>query len=109
MDDISDFVSVTHKKVVFSNRLCDTEDIGLLEGVTPNEVSRHLPGDGDNGRRVHKSGGETGDKVSSTRATGRDADANFACRTSIAISSMGRCLFMTNQDMMQRGIGRERI
>ena len=109
MNSIGQVFNVANEEIVLGDWLCDTNDIGFLEGIPTNEGTRYLPGDSHDWRRIHVGGGKSGDEIGGSGATGRYTYADFTSGTSVAISSMGCGLLMSHQNMAQGWIGGERI
>src|SRR5215469_7301922 len=101
MHDVCYVFDSLHEKVVFRDRLRHAQYVGFLEGIAANEVTRYLPGDRHNGRRVHVGRGEAGDEVGGARATGGDAYTDLARSAGIAIGGVSGRLLMPHQDMAQ--------
>src|SRR5437660_1232899 len=96
MHDVRDFIGAMHQEIVLGDRLRDADDIGLLEGIAPDKVPRHLPGDCNHWDRVHKRGCQPGDQVGRAWTAGSHADADFAGGARVAIGCVSRSLLMSH-------------
>ena len=101
-DDASDVLRAGHQVVVLGDRQRDAGDVGFLEGVRPDGLAAHLPGDADDRHRVHHRGRDAGDHVGRAGAAGRDRDPDLAGGTRKAIGHVRGALFMAHQDVADR-------
>ena len=81
------------------NRQCDAGNIYFLKAVSGQQIVGNIAGNSDHGDRIHISGGNTGDKVSSTGAGSGNDYAASAGSTGIAVSGMGSTLFMCRKNV----------
>ena len=85
-------------EVVFRDRHRDVEDVRLLECIAPQERCVDLPRDGDDRDRVHEGRREPRDEIRRTGARCRDADADLARCTRVAVGRMRGILLMCHED-----------
>jgi len=53
MNHGSQIVHIAHEIVVLDARPSDADCVDFLKSISANQMRRHLPGDHDDGRRVH--------------------------------------------------------
>src|SRR5699024_1604244 len=82
---LGDVVDVLDQVVVLGDGGGDAVDVRLLEGVGADEAAGHVACNGNDRRRVHLGGRESGYQVGGTRATGGEADARLAAGAVVGI------------------------
>ena len=88
---------MVYHKVVLCDRHGDARNIDLLKGVLADERHTDVAGDGDHGDRVHIRGCNASDQVGRARARGRQAHADLAGRTGIAVCRVRSALLVGGQ------------
>lgn len=78
----------------------DTHDIGFLERIGADNAAGNLTSDYHHRDTVHVGGGDTGNRIGSTRAGSHNDDTGFASGASVAIGLMGRTLLMASKNMV---------
>ena len=101
VDDPRQLGRVLDQVAVLDDRQRDAGDVGLLEGVGADEVAAHLPGDGDQRRRVQVGVGDAGDQVGGAGAAGGHADADLAGGAGVAVGGVRRALLVAHEDVAQ--------
>ena len=91
---------VLHQVAVLDDGQGDAGDVGLLEGVEPDEVAAHLAGDGHHGHAVHVGVGDGGHQVGGSRTGGGQADPHLARRSGVAVGGVARALLVPHQDVV---------
>ena len=89
-----------HQVAVLDDGQGDAGDVGLLEGVEPDEMAAHLSGDGHHGHAVHVGVGDGGDQVGGAGAGGGQADAHLARGPGVAVGRVARALLVPDQDVV---------
>lgn len=93
-----ELVGLLDLEVVLRDRHRDVEDVRLLERIAPQERCVDLPRDGDDRDRVHEGRREPRDEIRRARARRRDADADLARCTRVAVGRMRGILLMCHED-----------
>ncbi len=94
-------LQILDQKIMFGARACNAHDIHFLKGIIANEMSMHLPGNGDNRNRIGVGSGQTGHNIGSAGARRNQTNAHLAGCTSIPVGSMSGTLFMPYQNMSE--------
>ncbi|TPW01616.1 MAG: hypothetical protein FD129_3330 [bacterium] len=81
----------------------DPDVVGLLEGVVADQVGGDLSGEGDDRDGVHVGVLERGDEVRRGGPGRHEAHAHLARRARVALGSVTRRRFLTNEDVAQPG------
>ena len=89
---------------VLDDRQGHAGDVGLLEGVGADEVAAHLPGDGDERRRVQIGGGDAGHQVGRAGTAGGGAHADLAGGAGVAVGRVRGALLVAHQHVPQVGV-----
>ena len=88
LDDGPEVLAVLDQEVVLGRRAGDPDVVRLLERVIADQVGRHLPGERDDGDRVHESVLERRDEIRGGGSGGDEADADLARRARVAFGGM---------------------
>ena len=91
--------------VVLGDGQRDAGDVRLLERVAAQDCGRHLPGNADDGRRIHHRGGDAGDQVGRSRTGGGDGDSHLPRGARVAVGHVGGPLLVTDQHVPDRVAG----
>ena len=94
---------------MFGNRLSDTGNIYLLEGILTQKRSGHLASYSYYRHRIKASIGNAGYQVGCPRARGRHAYPHLSGGSGITVSRMGSTLLMTDQNMAKLRVLRQGI
>ena len=86
-------------EVVLRDRHRDVEDVRLLERIAAERGRVDLPRDRDDRDGIHERRCESRDEVRRARTARRDADADLARRTRVAIGSMRRVLLVRHENL----------
>ena len=81
--------------------LCHTYEVYLLKGIRSQRANSHLPSNHHHRRRVKHGISDTCQGIGSTRATGHQGNPHLTTHSGIALSSMGSCLFVTHQNVVE--------
>ena len=96
-----DLVAVADQEVVFGDRHGDPGDVGLLEGVRPDQRAPDLPGNGNHRNGVHLRVGQRRHQVGGTGTRGGHADADFPGGVRVTAGRVAGALLMANQYVPQ--------
>ena len=88
---------------MLDDRQRDTDDVGFLEAVCPDQVGADLAGDEDHRNRVHHRVCDRGDEVGRARSGGAEGDAGTAGSPGITLRGMAGGLLVAGLDMAQVG------
>ena len=88
-----------HEVVVLRDRCRDATDVRLLEGILADVGIADLPRDTDERDRIHVRRRDARHEVRAAGAGRRQAHADLARRTRIAVRRMSRSLLVTHEDM----------
>ncbi len=72
----------------------DSDHVGFLERVRPDQCGGHLAGDGHQGNGIHQGVRQTRNEVGRARSRGGDANAHFSCGLGITFGHMDRSLLV---------------
>ncbi|CAB4886252.1 unannotated protein [freshwater metagenome] len=103
-DDARDVLGPGHKLVVLGDRAGDADRVDFLEGIGADAGGADLTGDDDHRNRVHVGVGQRRDDIGGGRAAGDHGHAGTAGGMGIALGHVARTLFMTDEDVPDRGI-----
>ena len=98
-DDVGELLDGGDEVVVLRTRHGDAPGVGLLEGVHPDRLRRHLAGDRHHRDRVHVGVLEGGDEVRRPRSGGRHAHAHPAGGVGVPGGHVAGTLFVSGQDV----------
>ncbi len=104
VNDLRKLHQLLHQKIVFGAGARDAEGVGLLEGVTTDQLGGHLPGDRHDRNRIHQRIDQRGDQVGRTGAGSRAAYAHLARRARISFGGEAGVLLVPHQDVLDRMI-----
>ncbi|MNR14755.1 hypothetical protein D3C85_1312480 [compost metagenome] len=99
LHDLRDFRGVLDHEAVLNDRPGNTDHVGFLEGIGTDHGAWHLTGNDDHRDGVHVGRGDTGNGVRGAWTGSHQHHAGLAGGTGIAVSHMGCCLFVTNQNV----------
>ena len=102
VNNARDVFNLLHQVVVLGTGAGDAGGIGFLEGVLPDQMGRHLPGQADNRNGVHERVGQARDSVGRTGAGGHQHTAHFTGRAGIALGRVDRRLLVAHEDVPDR-------
>ena len=94
-------VAGANQEVVLGDRHRDAGDVGLLEGVGPNQPAPHLPGDGNHRDRVHLRIGQRRNEIGGAGTRSRHAHPDLARRVRIATGGVAGALLVADQHVAQ--------
>ena len=77
----------------------DAGDVHLLETVAPDDGGGDLPGEDDDGDRIHVGVGNPGHRVGGAGPGSHQADADPPRHAGVSVGGMNGTLFMAHQDM----------
>ena len=97
----SDVLGAAHLVAPFRDRLRDTHEVYLLEGIGAKEVGRHLSGNDHDRRTVEHGIGHARYGVGGTGATRHKAHTHLARRTGIALRSVGGTLLVAHKYLLE--------
>ena len=100
VDRLRDVLCLLDQERMLDDRHHDARDIGLLKSIGADQVRGHLAGDRDQRRRVEERVGNRRDQVRGARATGGDADADFAGGAGVALRHVARALLVAHQHVL---------
>src|SRR5690606_8790403 len=80
---LGEIFDVTHQEVVLDAGAGNAHGVAFLEGVLADGGSGYLAAEDHHGNGVHIGGGNAGDGIGDTRATGYQGHANFVRGTGI--------------------------
>lgn len=92
-------VRLFHQPVMLGAGAGDADGIGLLEAVGADQEGRNLPGQHDDGDRIHQRIGQPGDGIGRARSRGDQDDPRLAGRAGIALGHVDGALFVAHQDV----------
>ena len=92
---------VADQEVVLGDRHRDAGDVGLLEGVGPDQRAPDLPGDRDHRDRVHLRVGQRGDQVGGAGTRSGHADPDLAGGVRVAAGGVAGALLVADQHVAQ--------
>jgi hypothetical protein len=101
--DICELMDILHDTVPLRDRLRYARDIDFLEGVLAEKLGRDVAGDRNDRRRVHIGRGDAGREVRAAGARRREAHADLAGRTGIAVSGMHGTLLVAHEIVVNLG------
>ena len=90
-------VAGANQEVVLGDRHRDARDVGLLEGVGPDQPTPDLPGDGDHRYRVHLRIGQRRNQIGGTGTRSRHAHPDLAGGVRIAAGGVAGALLVADQ------------
>ena len=90
---------ILDQPVVLGAGAGDPDGVGLLEGVRSDHEGRHLPGEHDDGDRIHQRVGDAGHRIGGARSGCHEHHTGPARGAGIALGRMDRPLFMAHQHM----------
>ena len=96
-----DLVAVANQEVVLGDRHGDAGDVGLLEGVGPDQGAPDLAGDRDDRNGVHLRVGQRGHQVGGARTRGGHHHADLAGGVRVTAGRVAGALLVADQDMPQ--------
>ena len=99
LDDVRQVLAVLDQEVVLGRRARDADIVRFLERVVADQVRRHLPGERDDGDRVHQRILERGDQVRGGGSGRDEADADLARRARVALRRMARRGLLPHEDV----------
>ena len=99
--DLSDVVTVANEEVVLGDRHRDAGDVGFLEGVGADQGATDLPGDRDDGDRVHLRVGQRRDEVGGAGPRGGHHHADLAGGVGVAAGRVAGALLVADQHVTQ--------
>ena len=99
-----DVGGVGDEPVVLRDTHRDAGRVGLLEGVGADRRRRHLPGDADEGDRVHVGIAQRRDDVRRARAARDDRHARPARDVRVTLCHVARPLLVAHEDVADRRV-----
>ena len=96
-----DVVTVADQEVVLGDRHRDAGDVGFLEGVGADQGTTDLPGDRDDGDRVHLGVGQRGDQVGGAWTRGGHHHTDLAGGVRVTAGRMTGALLVADQHVTQ--------
>ena len=99
LDGAGEVVAVLHQEVVLGGGAGDSDIVGFLEGVVPDEVRGHLAGEGDERDRVHERVLERGHQIGGGGPGGHQADADPAGGAGVSLGRVAGGRLLADQDM----------
>jgi hypothetical protein len=99
--DPGNLVAGADQEVVLGDRHRDARDVGLLEGIRPDQRAPDLPGDRDHGDGVHLGVGQRGHQVGGTGTRGGHADPDLPGRVRVSTGGVAGALLVPNQHVAQ--------
>ena len=104
-----EFFHILHEIIMLRAGACDTGRVGLLECVIADQMCWHLPGQTDNGHRIHQRIGKAGDSICRAGAGGHKHNTGLAGRAGIALGGMNRRLLMPDQNVSDLVVLEQRV
>ena len=102
-------LDILDQPAVLGDRLGDSDDVGLLEGVPPHHRAGYLAGDRHDGRVVHVGGGQPGHEVGRARTGCRHAHAGAPGGARVSVRRVRRRLLVAYEHVAQPRELRERV
>ena len=102
VNNAGDVFNLLHQIVVLGTGAGDAGGIGFLEGILPDQMGRHLPGQTDDRDGVHERVGQARHGVCRTGARGYQHTAYFTGRAGVALGRMDRSLLVTHEYVPDR-------
>ena len=102
------FLHVLDQVVVLRDGQRDAGDVRLLERIRADERRGDLPGDRDEGDRIHHRACQPRDEVRRARPGSGHADANAAGRPGVAVGCE-RCVFLVPDEDVVHGVVEQRV
>ncbi|MBA7681165.1 hypothetical protein ES703_89502 [subsurface metagenome] len=90
---------IFYQIVMFSYRIGNPCYVSLLEGIVTNHSCGNLTGKSHHGDRIHTSGSDSRNQISSPRTRGSNTDPYLPRSSSISIGRMSSSLFMAGKDV----------
>ena len=100
MHDARQIIHVFDEIIMLGACACDADRVGLLKRIGADEMGRHLAGNAYHGNGIHQRIGQAGHRIGRAGAGGDKHNAAFTAGTGIALSRMGRALFMADKNML---------
>ena len=94
-------LGTTYLIAPLADRLCNTHEVNLLEGIGAKHSHAHLSCYHHDRRRVHHGVCNSGKCVCCTRSTGHDTHSHFITHPCITLGSMCGSLLVANEDMVE--------
>ncbi len=108
-DGVRDVLGLGDEEAVLRDRHRDADDVRLLEGVRTDGRRGDLPGDGDEGHRVHVGVRDRRDEVGRAGPRGRHAHADLAGGLRVTGRRVARALLVAHQDVPHTGRVHHRV
>ena len=108
-DTPRDFLRVRDHEGVLGDRHGHAHNVCFLEGVGAEQLRGHLPGDSDDGHRVHVCVRDGGEQVGGTGPAGCNTHTYFAGGGRIPLSGVPCTLLVAHQDVVNLGGIHERV
>ncbi|MNI53079.1 hypothetical protein D3C73_1078950 [compost metagenome] len=101
VNDPRQILYIPYQIAMLRNRHRYTRNVRFLEGIRTNQAGEDVPGNNNQGHRVHKSSSDTSNEVRCSRTRSRDTDTGLAACSGITVSRMNCALLVAGQNMFE--------